>query len=130
MILCVLSVMMTLSYAGVVLSIIHILSSLMLLYGALYDISNFLLPWLSTVLLSFILVSFLLVSIVFMHYHQKCVVPFIITSILGLGLDLYAWLVVFSYYREIENKNIFTDIERILQPPLVQEDLKCIRVEI
>ncbi|KAL0279465.1 UNVERIFIED_CONTAM: hypothetical protein PYX00_001014 [Menopon gallinae] len=73
------TIMMTLTYAGVVLSIIHILSCLMLLYGALYDISNFLLPWLSTVLLSLVIASLLLTSFVFFHHH-KCIISFYIAA--------------------------------------------------
>lgn len=105
--------MMLLLYTGVVLASIHFLSCLLLLYGALRNISHLLLPWTSTVLLSLILGAFSLLIFAFLPYRE-CKIGIYTAGTSIIGLELYAWLVVFSFYRELTCGNICREVDNIV----------------
>lgn len=107
------SVMMFLLYTGVVLVSIHFLSCLLLLYGAVKNISHFLLPWTSTVLLSLILGAFALLIFAFLPYRE-CKIGIYTAGTTLIGLELYAWLVVFSFYRELTCGSICREVDNIV----------------
>ena len=108
-----LSVMMFLLYTGVVLVSIHFLSCLLLLYGAVKNNSHFLLPWTSTVLLSLILGAFSLLIFAFLPYRE-CKIGIYTAGTTLIGLELYAWLVVFSFYRELTCGNVCREVDNIV----------------
>ncbi|XP_046434570.1 uncharacterized protein LOC124186707 [Neodiprion fabricii] len=97
-------------YSGLVITVIHFVSSILLLYGSLMNNRHFMAPWI-TVMMTEIVVGIMSLFLV----QQDC--PFI--AILGGSADIgerlfvlfitivnfYIWFVVYSTYKTLEGKN-------------------------
>ncbi|EEB11166.1 conserved hypothetical protein [Pediculus humanus corporis] len=97
------SLMMVLVYTGLIVTCIHFISCVLLLYGAIRNIPQFLLPWTLTVLFSIIIGCSFLFILIFVPL-QGCNIGFHVSGAFLLTIELYAWLVVFSYYRELKTQ--------------------------
>ncbi|GLH06550.1 hypothetical protein R5R35_002836 [Gryllus longicercus] len=91
-------VMIIALYTGIAMVTIHLISCVLLLYGSIMQIRQFLLPWISIVLISLV-VSFtgLLVCMILGYGTQSA----LIISSLAIQIRFCLWLVVFSFYRQI-----------------------------
>lgn len=96
---------MVLLYTGLVIASIHFISCLFLLYGAIRNLPHFLLPWTSTVVFSIGSGCLFLFMLAFLP-TKECKIETYASGVCLLGLELYAWLVVFSYYRELKSWNM------------------------
>lgn len=91
-------VMIIALYTGIAVVTIHLISCVLLLYGAIMQIRQFVLPWISFVLISLI-VSFtgLLVCMILGYGTQSALIIFS----LAIQIRFCLWLVVFSFYRYV-----------------------------
>lgn len=96
------SVMMEVVYSGLIITCIHFISCLLLLYGALRNLAHHLLPWISFVLLSIVTGCFFMLMLAFLP-TQECKIGTFLTGFTIIGLEIYSWLVVFNYYRELKS---------------------------
>ncbi|KAK6624326.1 hypothetical protein RUM44_011185 [Polyplax serrata] len=96
------SLMMEVVYSGLIITCIHFISCLLLLYGALRNLAHHLLPWISFVLLSIVTGCFFMLMLAFLP-TQECKIGTFLTGFTIIGLEIYSWLVVFNYYRELKS---------------------------
>ncbi|KAL2740691.1 uncharacterized protein V1478_000832 [Vespula squamosa] len=113
-------------YCGLVMTVIHFMATMLLLYGALTNSRNFMAPWMMVMMT---IISALTISLFLVE--QDC--PFI--AILGGKADLcervivllfvitssYLWFVVYSTYRSFEVKKGLThEVHSVKKPPVPQ----------
>ncbi|XP_068084180.1 uncharacterized protein [Anabrus simplex] len=91
-------VMIIFLYTGIAMVTIHLVSCVLLVYGAIMEVRQFVLPWISIVLIVLV-VSFtgLLVCLI-LNYGSKSAL--IIASLI-IQIRFCLWLVVFSFYRHM-----------------------------
>ncbi|XP_071444942.1 uncharacterized protein [Hetaerina americana] len=94
-------------YTAVALVSIHLVSCILLLYSTYTRIRQLMLPWLSIVLmgLAFFLTAIFIIA--FFGPARRATSIFAI-GILLLMFDFYLWLVVFSYYRQLFENEIYS----------------------
>ncbi|XP_046399162.1 uncharacterized protein LOC124165712 isoform X2 [Ischnura elegans] len=94
-------------YTAVALVSIHLVSCILLLYSTYTRIRQLMLPWLSIVLmgLAFFLTAIFIIA--FFGPARRATSIFAI-GILLLMFGFYLWLVVFSYYRQLFENEIFS----------------------
>ncbi|XP_063234262.1 uncharacterized protein LOC134537597 [Bacillus rossius redtenbacheri] len=85
-------------YTGIALVTIHLISCVLLLYGAIMRVRQFLLPWISIVLIS---LAFSLTGLLVSMLLRRGTVPLLLVTALGMQIRLFSWLVVYSYYRHL-----------------------------
>ncbi|KAG7210581.1 hypothetical protein KM043_012099 [Ampulex compressa] len=121
-------------YCGLGIAIVHFISAILLLYGALTNNRRFMAPWMMVMIT---IISALTISVFLVE--QEC--PFIATLggkadiyeriivIFVVIASLYVWFVVYSTYKSLETKKGLTHIlhgVKKKQPlPIAQGPAKC-----
>lgn len=91
-------VMIIALYTAIAMATIHLISSTLLLYGSIMQVRQFLLPWLSVVMIGLVFVlATLLVCVVLGHGTATI----LLVTGLFIHLRLCLLLVVFSHYRQL-----------------------------
>uniref|UniRef100_A0A1B6CX95 Uncharacterized protein n=1 Tax=Clastoptera arizonana TaxID=38151 RepID=A0A1B6CX95_9HEMI len=97
-------------YIAVALFSIHLLSCMLLLYGAIMRCRHLLYPWLCIVMFSLVFWCTTILVSMFLAQGYKAIGVFLIGSV-HIAKEFFLWLTVYSYYRELGEKELNLCIE-------------------